>query len=223
MSRTLLGETPQSVLEVLVRALDNFEADDDRCDLTREGLQRGVQLARSCGAVLGDALEARFARVGVVVEAPPKAPPETPPPQTTKTVAEVAAALRAENPDFAILDAPSPDRPVAGHTHLRITCTECDLVFCMTLDAWNKKRKHDCLCTTPVPKFTTLYARPTVYEFKNIRTFLYTTRRFALRTTAEEFGACRASLTLVCSACKEAFVCRTSGVVCAQCPRGCAS
>ena len=127
MSRTLLGETPESVLEVLAHALDAFEASEgggrDRCDLTREGIARGVQLARSCGTAIDGALEGRLARLGVAIAAAP--PPEAPPPpEAAKTVAEVAAALRAENPDFVILDAPAADRSITGHAPLRITCTE---------------------------------------------------------------------------------------------------
>ena len=219
--RTLLGETPQSVLELLAHALQVLERGDARCDLTLEGLQRGVEVALSCGAVLDVELKERLGRIGIKIASRPEAPPAAPP-KASKTVAEFAATLRAENQDFAILDAPLLDRPVAEHAPLRITCTECELVFCTTLNAWNKKRKHDCLCTTPVPRFATLYTRPTDFELKNIQTYLLTTRRFMLRTTPEEFRACRASLTLACGVCQESFVCRTSGVVCAQCPRGCA-
>lgn len=222
MSRALFGETPVSVLEVLNHAVDAFEAGGPRCEVTHEGIKRGLQLARSCGAVLGDAFEGRLAGLGITVSAPPFGKSGDAPAERVWTYADLKKALRKENSYFDILGAETLDhRPVAGHAPLRITCSECELVFCTTLDAWNKKRTHDCLCTTPVPKFATLYTRTTECEYANINTFLWTTRRFRLGTTLEEFRACRASLTLVCGVCTRSFVCPTSSVVCVQCPRGC--
>ena len=77
MVRGLLGETPESVLEVLDAVVKQLEqasqaGEAAQNDVTAESAARGVNAALRAGATLPPAFIARLARVGVGINARPE-------------------------------------------------------------------------------------------------------------------------------------------------------